>query len=192
MMDYLGALIIIFLVIVALHLLTEIKINYKNIKEEKRNAYLDVLQVMTKDELYQKFDEQKDHTAICQWITVYLTMKGYKNIINAANDGDNSIDLTAIDPFGQKTYILCKLGNPQYWNKKINLSLLKELVGTMVAYSAKYGLVITMAELDEKALEYIVKIKENGYHLKYIDGNTILKDLASFRPKELKRIIHSI
>jgi len=191
-MDYVGGLITIFLVIIALHLITEIRINYKNIRDEKRKAYLDVLQVMTKNELYHKFNDQEGNKNFSQWITTYLTMKGYKDIKNVGDNGDNTIDLTAINPFGQETYIVCKLGNPDNWDRKISLSLLKELVGTMVANSIKNGLVITMEKLDEKVLDYIAKIKINGYNLKYIDGDTILKDLSDFRPVELKKLIHPI
>jgi len=192
-MDYLSGIITVFLAIVALHLLTEILIKYKNIRDEKRNAYLVVLKYMTKCELYQRFNGQEEHSNFSQWLTTYLTMKEYTNIKYAINNGDNNtIDLIAINPYGQETYIMCKLESPGNSNNKTSLSLLKELVGNMVANSIKYGLFITMCQLDGNVLDYIAKVKVNGYNLKYIDAEEILKDLSDFRPKELQKLIQPI
>lgn len=186
-MSYLLSLITIIISILAIHLLTEILMNFKKLRDEKRLAYLDVLKVMTKQECLKKFEDNPN--SFVNWISTYLLIKGYKNIKQIPAQEDNGVDLTAINAFGQETYILCKLDKSGQWDNKIATSSIKELIGTLVGNSVKCGLVITMADIDEKSREYLTKVNNAGFNVKYIDGNVILEDLYHLRPSELRKLI---
>lgn len=155
----------------------------------ERQQQIEVLKVFTKNELFKNVTEQPDNFK--EWITTFLQMKGYKDIKVIALENEH--DITAIDRNGQKTFIDCKLWKEENWDKNTKEKDVKRLVGEMVASEGcRNGLIITSANIEPEAKEYIRKVGEKGFKLNCIDGDSLVETLYDLRSVRLKGLVTAV
>lgn len=186
-MDYLFGLLTIVISILIIHILSEAYLNVNKTRKIKLDSKLNVLKVMTKDQCYQVF--QLDIKHFTQWITTFLTFKGYKDVRFITLYDSGITEYVATNPFGQNTYIVSNLKEIDNWDNPIGISFVKQMVGSLVERQCKYGLLITMSNLQSDAEKYINFMSNLGYQITVINCEIIMTDLSRIRAKELKTLL---
>ena len=151
---------------------------------------INVLKVITKHECFGMFKEEP--AKFEDWVGVLLELKGYRKVIVTSRQDDGGKDIVATDRTGKKTFVECKLWDPDNWEINVGRPDAQKLVGAMVVAGINQGLVVTTANLTEKAKQYIKEVNSLGYHVQFIEGDALMRELYDLREIKLKPLLESV
>ncbi len=142
------------------------------------------------DEYFGMFKEEP--AKFEDWVGVLLELKGYRKVIVTSRQDDGGKDIVATDRTGKKTFVECKLWDPDNWEINVGRPDAQKLVGAMVVAGINQGLVVTTANLTEKAKQYIKEVNSLGYHVQFIEGDALMRELYDLREIKLKPLLESV
>ena len=178
-MNSLMGLITIVIFIIIIHLGFDIYLKLKHSRQEELNHKLDVLKIISKHECFQSFSG--DPGEFEKWISKLLSLKGYKNVSPTPKDQDEAKDFVVQNKKGESVHVLCRLADPQNWDKNITKQDAERFIGSMVGEGVKNGLIITTAAICPDAKKYLIKLNGLGYKMQIIEGDALVKELYDLR-----------
>ena len=148
--------------------------------QDEKTAKLDVLKIITKQELHGKAEPESFH----QWISRLLKMMGYTEIKANIFDEDSGYDFSCAEK-GRKVYVVCKLWQIDRFEEPVKLTTVQKLIGAMVGGRVKKGLIITAGELTDEARQYIDALPVS-YRITVWDGEKLMEKLYDLRKVKLE------
>ncbi|MEW5785041.1 MAG: restriction endonuclease [Bacillota bacterium] len=152
---------------------------------EEKEAQLDVLKIITKQELFKLESPER----VTRWISRLLAMLGYTDIHRNLLHEDDGYDFTCTEK-GQKTYVVCSFIKAGGFEEPLNRTDVQKLVGAMVGDRIKKGMIITTGELTDEARRYIETLPVS-FKITVLDGEKLMQKLQDLRKAKLKPLLES-